>query len=94
MVIGVENGHAVSLKGDREHAFTRGFLCQKMARYLERVYSPERLLHPLRRVGPKGTGQFEQISWDEAIQVITNRFRAIAASRVAPNAISFESMGS
>ena len=50
-----------------EHPFTRGFLCQKMARYLDRVYSPERLLYPLRRVGPKGQGRFERIGWDEAL---------------------------
>ncbi len=54
MLVTVEDGVAVDLRGDPEHPFTRGFLCQKMARYLDRVYSPERLLHPMRRVGPKG----------------------------------------
>src|SRR5262249_15090316 len=56
MRVTVEDGVATGLKGDAEHPFTRGVLCQKMARYLDRVYSPDRLLHPLRRVGPKGEG--------------------------------------
>ena len=67
MLVTVEDGVAVDLRGDPDHPFTRGFLCQKMARYLDRVYSPDRLLHPLRRVGPKGEGRFERIGWDEAL---------------------------
>lgn len=87
MLVTVENGRAVSLKGDPEHPFTRGFLCQKMARYLDRVHSPERLLYPLKRVGPKGAGQFERISWDEALVTIADRFQAIAQSTDGPQAI-------
>ncbi len=74
MLVQVENKRVVGVKGDREHPFTRGFLCQKMARYLERVYHPDRLLHPLKRVGPKGEGRFERISWDEALSQIAARF--------------------
>src|SRR5262249_24714766 len=73
--------------GDRDHPFTRGFLCQKMARYLDRVYSTERLLHPLRRVGPKGSAQFERIGWDEALSTIASRFAEIASSDDGPQAI-------
>lgn len=87
MLVTVEGGRAVGLRGDPDHAFTRGFLCQKMARYLDRVNSPERLLHPLRRVGPKGAGEFERIGWDEALATIASRFRAIAESRDGPQAI-------
>jgi anaerobic selenocysteine-containing dehydrogenase len=72
-------GRAVALQGDPEHPITRGFLCQKVARYLERVYHPERLLYPLQRVGPKGSGQFQRISWNEAIAQIADRFRTIIA---------------
>ena len=79
MRVTVENGVAVDLRGDSDHPFTRGFLCQKMARYLDRVYSPERLLHPLRRVGPKGSGRFERISWDEALAEVAEKFAAIAS---------------
>lgn len=60
-------GQAVSLRGDREHPFTRGALCGKVNRYLDALYAPDRLLHPLKRVGEKGHAQFEQVSWDEAI---------------------------
>src|SRR5688572_21604515 len=77
MTVEVENGRAVSLGGDHQHRFTQGFLCAKVNRYLERVYSPERILHPLRRVGPKGSGKFERITWDEALDTIAERFRAI-----------------
>jgi anaerobic selenocysteine-containing dehydrogenase len=87
MRVTVEDGVAVDLRGDSDHPFTRGFLCQKMARYLDRVYSPERLLHPLRRVGPKGSGQFERISWDEALAEVAGRFASIAGSSDGPQAI-------
>ena len=62
-----ESGRAVSLRGDREHPFTAGALCGKVNRYLDAVYSPDRLLHPLKRVVAKGKGRFERISWDEAM---------------------------
>jgi anaerobic selenocysteine-containing dehydrogenase len=87
MRVTVENGVAVDLRGDRDHPFTRGFLCQKMARYLDRVYSPERLLYPMRRVGPKGTGTFERIRWAEALDTIAERFQTIARSSHGPQAI-------
>ena len=87
MVVKVEDGRAVSLRGDPEHPFTRGFLCQKVSNYLERVYHPDRLLHPLKRVGPKGKGQFTRISWDEAIATIAGKFKEIATSKDGPQAI-------
>src|SRR5947209_1036903 len=87
MVVTVADGRAVELRGDAEHPFTKGFLCQKVARYLERVYHAGRLKWPLKRVGPKGSGQFERIGWDEAIATIAQRFRDIAASADGPQAI-------
>ncbi len=87
MLVKVEGGVAVGLRGDPDHPFTRGFLCQKMAGYLDRVYSPDRLAYPLRRVGPKDSGRFERIGWDEALAEIAGRFAAIAASPDGPQAI-------
>jgi anaerobic selenocysteine-containing dehydrogenase len=72
-------GRAVSVHGRGDHPVTRGWLCAKVNRYLDRVYNPDRLLYPLRRVGPKGSGTFERISWDEAIAEITSRWRDIIA---------------
>lgn len=68
---------AVSVRGRSDHPITRGWLCAKVNRYLERVYHPDRLLYPLRRVGPKGSDEFQRISWEEAISEITDRWRAI-----------------
>ncbi|MFN0196853.1 MAG: molybdopterin-dependent oxidoreductase [Planctomycetaceae bacterium] len=87
MNVTVENGRAIKIAGDREHVFTQGFLCHKVSRYLDRVYHPERLTVPLKRVGPKGTGQFEPISWDAALDIIADRFREIAAGPHGPQAI-------
>lgn len=72
-----EQGHAVQVRGRADHPVTRGWLCAKVNNYLERVYHPDRLLYPLRRVGPKGSGAFERISWDEAIAEITQHWRDI-----------------
>ncbi|MFL5560686.1 MAG: molybdopterin-dependent oxidoreductase, partial [Gemmatimonadaceae bacterium] len=85
--ITVENGRAVRMHGDSEHPFTRGFLCAKVNRYLERTYHRERLTTPLRRVGRKGEGKFEPVSWDVALAGIAERLRAIADSPDGPQAI-------
>ena len=86
MKVEVEDGRAVSLGGDPDHAFTQGFLCAKVNHYLERVYSPDRLLHPMKRVGRKGEGRFERISWDEALDAVAAGFRRVIASH-GPQAI-------
>src|SRR6516165_10933339 len=87
MVVTVEAGRATNLRGDKDHPFTRGYLCQKVTRYLDRVYHPDRLKWPLLRTGPKGSGQFRRIGWDEAIERIAERFAEIAASKDGPQAI-------
>jgi len=71
----VKGGKLVKVKGDPDHFVTRGFLCKKVMNYPERVYSPDRVLYPLKRVGEKGAGKFERISWDEAIDTVTSRFK-------------------
>lgn len=75
----VENGVAIKVQGDPAHAQTGGVLCTKVSRYTERTYHPDRVLHPLKRVGPKGSGQFVRVSWDEALADIAQRLAAIAA---------------
>jgi len=87
MIVTVEDGRAVKLKGDADHPFTDGFLCQKVTRYLERVYHPDRLKYPMIRIGAKGSGLFRRISWDEAIERITTKFQEIARSKDGPQAI-------
>jgi anaerobic selenocysteine-containing dehydrogenase len=79
MLVTVENGVAVRIQGDPEMPFTDGTLCTKVAHYLERTYAPDRLRYPLKRVGPKGSGQFERIGWDAALDEIATRLKALAA---------------
>src|SRR6218665_798647 len=81
----VENGVATRVQGNPGHPHTDGVLCTKVARYTERSYHAERLLVPLRRSGPKGSGQFVPVSWDQALADIAGRLQAIAAR--APEAI-------
>jgi len=95
VLITVEDGRATKIQGDPAHPVTRGFLCAKVAKYLDRVYSPQRVLYPMRRIGPKGPmagespattqpapiipGNFQRISWDEALNEITSRCQQISA---------------
>jgi len=75
LLVTVENGRAVAVSGDPDHPVTRGLLCPKMGHYEQTVHSPRRLTTPLRRVGKKGVGEFEPISWEEAIATICSRWQ-------------------
>src|ERR1700740_2956086 len=86
MLVTVEDNRATQLRGNPDHPVTRGFLCGKVARYLEREYSPGRLLYPQRRTGAKGEGRFRRITWDEALDEIAARLKIIAAES-GPEAI-------
>ncbi len=77
MITTVRDGVAVKVRGNPDHPFTRGGLCVKVNDYEQRVYSSDRILHPLRRTGPKGSGIFEPISWDAALAEIKARWTAI-----------------
>jgi len=86
VLVTVEDGKATRLRGNPAHPVTRGFLCGKVARYLEREYARERLLYPLRRTGQKGEGRFARVTWDEALDEIAARLKGIAAD-FGPEAI-------
>jgi len=95
VLITIQDGKATRIQGDPAHPMTRGFLCAKVAKYLDRVYSPDRVLYPMRRIAPKGIGAahvapglgpgqeqhpvFQRITWDEALDEISRRFRQISA---------------
>ena len=75
----VQDGRAIRVQGNPAHRHTDGALCTKVSRYTERSYHPDRILTPLRRTGPKGSGQFTPVSWDEALDEIASRLKPIAA---------------
>ena len=75
----VDNGRAIRVQGNPGHRHTDGALCTKVSRYPERTYHPERILTPLRRTGPKGSGRFEPVDWETALDEIAARLGAIAA---------------
>ncbi|WP_420632093.1 molybdopterin-containing oxidoreductase family protein [Candidatus Leptofilum sp.] len=89
----VENGRPIKFYGDPDHPITQGWLCAKVRPYLDHVYHPDRLTHPLRRVGPKGSGQWERISWEAAISDIGNRWRDIISEHGAEAILPYSYSG-
>jgi anaerobic selenocysteine-containing dehydrogenase len=79
MLVTVKDGRAIRVGGDPQHPVTQGFLCAKVSRYVERTYHADRVLYPQRRVGARGEGKWQRISWDEALDEIASRFKNIAA---------------
>ncbi len=88
-----EAGLGSKLRGDPAHPITRGFLCGKVAQYLEREYHPDRLLHPLRRTGTKGSGEFTPISWDEALDEVAARLQACSSDYGAESILPYSYAG-
>jgi len=93
MLTTLENGRAIGLRGDPEHPFTRGTLCVKVEDYLDRVYSPERVLYPMRRTGPKGSGTFERISWNSALDEIAARLKRTITEDGAGGILPYSYLG-
>ena len=89
----VEDGKAVAVRGNPDHPFTRGRLCVKVNNYEERVYSDKRVLYPLKRVGPKGTRQFQRISWEEALATIASRWTSVIAEDGAQAILPYSYLG-
>ena len=90
----VEDGRVVSLEGSRVNPVTGGFICSKVRRYPERVYGPDRLLHPLRRTGAKGEGRFERISWDQALEEVAEKLRSTSREFGGESILPFSYGGS
>ena len=90
----VSDGRVVAIEAGDRNPDTGGFLCSKVAQFHKRLYHRDRVLHPMRRVGPKGEGHFERVTWEEAIEEITTRFRAIAAESGAEAILPFHYGGS
>ena len=87
LLVTVEKGRAIAVRGAPDHPPTAGVLCTKVAHYLERTYSDQRVLHPMKRAGRKGEGRFVRISWDEALDTIAAKLGEVAASADGPQAI-------
>ena len=86
MIVTVDNDKILEVRGNPDHPYTDGRLCVKINHYEERVHSTDRVMHPLKRKGAKGSGQFERITWDQAIKEISDRWKAIIA-KSGPTAI-------
>ena len=93
MVYEVEDGKLTGVKGNADHPMTRGGLCVKLKDYEKRHYHPDRLLYPMRRAGPKGTNQFERISWDEALDEIVKRWQTIISEHGAQSIVPYRYLG-
>jgi anaerobic selenocysteine-containing dehydrogenase len=93
LLVHIEDGRATRLRGNPAHPVTRGFLCGKVAQYLEREYSPGRLLFPQKRTGAKGEGRFTRISWDEALDTIARRLAAIAQEHGSESILPYSYAG-
>jgi len=93
-LVTVVDGEAVDIRADASHPVTGRHLCVKVDRYLERVYSPDRVMTPLRRTGAKGAGEFEPLSWDEALDEITDRWQAIIAEDGGEAILPYSYLGS
>jgi len=88
-----EEGKLVKVEGRKDHGFTKGFLCRKGQKILDWVYSPHRLKYPMKRAGPKGSGSFERITWDEALEIITSKLKKTVKEYGPTSVLPYEYAG-
>lgn len=93
MVVTIDDGKLTKVRGNPDHSFTRGGLCVKVTDYPRHVYSDERVLYPMKRSGPKGSGEFERISWDAALDEISTRFREVIDTVGAKGILPYSYLG-
>src|SRR5262245_21045649 len=93
-LVTIKNGEAFTLRGDPDHPYTRGSLCNKVVDYLAYARLPDRLLYPMRRTGPKGSGAFTRISWDEALDQIAAHLRDVIAKYGSEAILPYPGSGS
>ena len=93
MLVSGADGNVTKVRGNPDHPFTRGRLCIKMNDYEKRVYSPDRVLYPLKRTGPKGSGQFERVSWNAALAEIRARWTDIISEHGAKAILPYSYLG-
>ena len=94
LAVTVESGRVTGVDGSRRNPLTAGYICAKVRRYPERIYSSLRIQHPQRRSGAKGEGRFERITWDDAIDLVSRRFKRIIAADGAEAILPYHYGGS
>ncbi|HEY6781279.1 MAG TPA: molybdopterin-dependent oxidoreductase, partial [Thermoleophilaceae bacterium] len=93
MHVTVEDGRATAVAGDPDHPITAGFLCGKVSNYLDRVYAEDRILTPLVRSGPKGSGDFRPASWDEALDLVADGLNRAREEHGGESILPYSYMG-
>lgn len=88
-----KNGKITKIEGDPNHPVTKGYICNKVRNMTERIYDEKRLKYPMKRVGAKGDGEFVRISWDEAIDTITTRWKELLKSDSAESILPYSFYG-
>ena len=90
----VHRGRIVEIDGSRKNPVTGGYICAKVRKFGERVYGPDRLLYPAVRVGPKGQGHFKRVPWDEALEIVVDRFLRARSTHGAESILPYSYGGS
>src|SRR5688572_7168440 len=94
LAVTVQHGKVIALDGTHRNPVTNGYICAKVRKFDQRVYGPDRLLYPAVRKGRKGEGRFARVTWDEALELVANRFREAKAAKGGASILPFSYGGS